>query len=296
MGDGVVGMKRKRGQDGSGHDSAHAKKTRVFPGDKGAFKKSGTGAFKKNGTGPFKKNGTGAFKKNGRPTSAAAGEDGGEAAGEAGAPRVGERIAQRARRAERKRLERGDYDIVTQGKRLWESVRRKDCSKQKRLELMSELEQLLRGHVKTIAFSHDSTRVLQCFIQFGSPEQRQLVFTELQPHILELTKSKYGKNIVKKLLLYGGKPLVGAVLVALRGSVRRLARHADGAAVLEVAYSERALLAQRRDILAELYGRSFTLTRTSESQTFGEVLELNPERKKQILEEMQQLLNPMVLK
>lgn len=31
-----------------------------------------------------------------------------------------------------------------------------------------------------MAFAHDSVRVLQCFIQFGSHEQRQEVFDELK--------------------------------------------------------------------------------------------------------------------
>lgn len=31
-----------------------------------------------------------------------------------------------------------------------------------------------------MAFAHDSVRVLQCFLQFGSHEQRQLVFEELK--------------------------------------------------------------------------------------------------------------------
>lgn len=34
--------------------------------------------------------------------------------------------------------------------------------------------------VLQIAFAHDSTRVLQCFIQFGSEKQRQEVFDELK--------------------------------------------------------------------------------------------------------------------
>lgn len=76
--------------------------------------------------------------------------------------------------------------------------------------------------------------MLQCFIQFGSENQRQEVFEELKgvsyrqynelrvfmwsdrlsspfstlifhflEHIVELSKSKYARNIVKKFLMYG---------------------------------------------------------------------------------------------
>ncbi|CAB1352230.1 unnamed protein product [Coregonus sp. 'balchen'] len=58
-------------------------------------------------------------------------------------------------------------------------VRRKDCDKEKRIKLMKELQELVKGKIKTIAFAHDSTRVLQCFIRFGNDKQRQ-VFDELK--------------------------------------------------------------------------------------------------------------------
>ena len=81
-----------------------------------------------------------------------------------------------------------------------------------------------------MAFAHDSVRVLQCFLQFGSHEQRQVVFEELKgtqaafaassflyywshfrkigsavptDDIINLAKSQYGRHVVKKLLMYG---------------------------------------------------------------------------------------------
>lgn len=77
-----------------------------------------------------------------------------------------------------------------------------------------------------MAFAHDSVRVLQCFIQFGSHEQRRVVFEELKGEqaestashssstpaklllcptddIINLSKSQYGRHVVKKLLMYG---------------------------------------------------------------------------------------------
>lgn len=40
-----------------------------------------------------------------------------------------------------------------------------------------------------MAFAHDSVRVLQCFIQFGSHEQRQVIFEELKGKEAALTAS-----------------------------------------------------------------------------------------------------------
>lgn len=37
-----------------------------------------------------------------------------------------------------------------------------------------------------MAFAHDSTRVIQCYIQFGNEKQRQEVFEELKGMIFHL--------------------------------------------------------------------------------------------------------------
>lgn len=95
-----------------------------------------------------------------------------------------------------------------------------------------------------MAFAHDSVRVLQCFIQFGSHEQRQVVFEELKgqqaaltasastfiwylsisgktvllcstDNIIGLSKSQYGRHVVKKLLMYGWVNAVFLLLLFL---------------------------------------------------------------------------------
>lgn len=65
---------------------------------------------------------------------------------------------------------------------------RKDCDKEKRVKLMSDLQKLIQGKIKTIAFAHDSTRVIQCYIQYGNEEQRKQAFEELQgiSYVLEM--------------------------------------------------------------------------------------------------------------
>lgn len=49
---------------------------------------------------------------------------------------------------------------------------------EKRLFRNSSVESSSR--VLQIAFAHDSTRVIQCLIQYGSEEQRKWAFEELQ--------------------------------------------------------------------------------------------------------------------
>uniref|UniRef100_A0A6Q2XF94 Pumilio homolog 3 n=1 Tax=Esox lucius TaxID=8010 RepID=A0A6Q2XF94_ESOLU len=197
----------------------------------------------------------------------------------------------------RQQIEKKDsYQIVSRAKQVWEIVRRKDCDKEKRIKLMKELQELVKGKIKTIAFAHDSTRVLQCFIQFGDDKQRQEVFDELKDDMVELSKSKYARNIVKKFLMYGSKEQVAGVMVGFKGKVRQMLRHSEASSVVEYAYNDKAVLSQRLLLTEELYGTTFQVFKLITRTTLKKVLEANPDKVNSILEEMKQILTPMATK
>uniref|UniRef100_A0A4W4GS70 PUM-HD domain-containing protein n=1 Tax=Electrophorus electricus TaxID=8005 RepID=A0A4W4GS70_ELEEL len=185
------------------------------------------------------------------------------------------------------------YHVVNRAKQVWEMVRRKDCDKRKRAKLMKELQGLVHGKIKAIAFAHDSTRVLQCFIQFGNDEQREEIFNELKDYLVELSKSKYARNIVKKFLMYGSKQQVGEVMVAFKGKVRQMLRHSEASSVVEYAYNDKAVLSQRLMLTEELYGNTFKVCKSTVCPTIEKVLESNPDKLESIMEEMKQILTPM---
>uniref|UniRef100_A0A8B9JI55 PUM-HD domain-containing protein n=1 Tax=Astyanax mexicanus TaxID=7994 RepID=A0A8B9JI55_ASTMX len=185
------------------------------------------------------------------------------------------------------------FQTVIRAKQVWEMIRRKDCDKDKKEKLLKELRELVRGKVKTIAFAHDSTRVLQCFIQFGNDKQRQEIFDELKDHMVELSKSKYARNIVKKFLMYGSKQQVGEVMLAFKGKVRQMLRHSEASSVVEYAYNDKAILSQRLMLTEELYGNTFQVCKSTVCPTLEKVLESNPEKLESIADEMKQILTPM---
>nr|XP_020657205.1 pumilio homolog 3 [Pogona vitticeps]XP_020657206.1 pumilio homolog 3 [Pogona vitticeps]XP_020657207.1 pumilio homolog 3 [Pogona vitticeps] len=191
--------------------------------------------------------------------------------------------------------DKANYDAVLKGKQIWETLRRKDCDKEKRNKLLSELQELLQGKIKTMAFAHDSTRVIQCYIQFGSEKQRQEVFEELKDSFIELSKSKYSRNIVKKLLVYGTKPQIAEIIKSFKGEVRKMLRHAEASAVVEYAYNDKAVLEQRNMLTEELYGNTFQVYK-SDNATLNEVLMAHPDKREAIMDEMKQILTPMAQK
>ncbi|KAM6329457.1 pumilio homolog 3 isoform 1-T7 [Alca torda] len=189
-----------------------------------------------------------------------------------------------------------NYDIIVKSKQIWETVRRKKCDKETRAKLMNELQKLLRGKIKSLAFAHDSTRVIQCFIQYGNEKQRQETFEELKDSLVELSKSKYSRNIVKKFLMYGTKPQVAEIIKSFKGHVKKMLRHAEASAVVEYAYNDKAVLEQRNMMTEELYGNTFQVYKTPVVPTLDKVLETQPEKREAILDEMKQILTPMAQK
>ncbi|XP_029024269.1 pumilio homolog 3 [Betta splendens] len=197
----------------------------------------------------------------------------------------------------RQQAERQDmFQIICHAKKVWGDLRRKNCDTELKKKLMSDLHNLIRGKIKQMAFAHDSVRVLQCFIQFGSNEQRQEVFDELKDDIISLCKSQYGRHMVKKLLMYGDKETVAAVMQTFKGHVRTMLRHAAASTIIEYAYNDKAILSQRLMLTEELYGNTFTVCKSSVCNTIEKVIEANPDKRNNIIDEMKQILTPMAQK
>uniref|UniRef100_UPI0037E711ED pumilio homolog 3 n=1 Tax=Semicossyphus pulcher TaxID=241346 RepID=UPI0037E711ED len=197
----------------------------------------------------------------------------------------------------RQQAERKDmFEIICHAKRVWGDLRRKNCDNDMKKKLMKELHDLIRGKVKQMAFAHDSVRVLQCFIQFGSHEQRQEVFEELKDETITLCKSQYGKHVVKKLLMYGNKELLAGVMQTFKGHVRQMLRHAAASSIIEYAYNDKAVLAQRLMLTEELYGNTFIVCKSTVCNTIEKVAKENPDKLNNIIDEMKQSLTPMAQK
>lgn len=135
---------------------------------------------------------------------------------------------------------------------------------------MSDLQKLIQGKIKTIAFAHDSTRVIQCYIQYGNEEQRRQAFEELQGDLVELSKAKYSRNIVKKFLMYGSKPQVAEIIRSFKGHVRKMLRHAEASAIVEYAYNDKAILEQRNMLTEGTLWKYVSALQVSRSSNSGQ--------------------------
>lgn len=83
---------------------------------------------------------------------------------------------------------------------LWETLRRHDTSAAKRSELVTAILKKIKGRVSGLAGSHTASRIVQACVKHGSPKERAAILTEMEPKLLELAKSPYGRFVVSKLI------------------------------------------------------------------------------------------------
>jgi len=90
----------------------------------------------------------------------------------------------RQRLKERQKLRRGVlYDMAEKSKKIWEILRRDETTAEVRTKLCGELMKLIEGNVKFLSMAHDTTRVLECLIQYGNEQQKQYIFEQIQSRI-----------------------------------------------------------------------------------------------------------------
>ena len=134
-------------------------------------------------------------------------------------------------------------------------------------------------------------------MQYGTTEDRNSIVNELESHVIELSKSKYGKFMVPKMLTYGTKEQRGKVIARFYGHVRKLIKHRTAAPVVALCYIDFATSEQRSSLLQEFYGPDFTLFKMSGNmKSLEEILEVHPGKKASIVKHLREALVPLLEK
>lgn len=207
-----------------------------------------------------------------------------------------EHMKKKDRKNMRKMTESDHYEIANRSKALWNELRRMDLPREKRIELSNELYNMVEGKAKSMIFAHDTSRVIQCLIKYGTQEHKNAIFEELKGSVVDMCKSKYSKFFVRKLLKYGTKTQRTHVFQSMYGNVRKLIRHKEACEIVEVAYNDYANAQQRSALIEEFYGPSFALFKTGEVRSLEQIIESNPDKRDAILSNMKESLAILVEK
>jgi pumilio family protein 6 len=185
----------------------------------------------------------------------------------------------RQRLKERQKLRRGVlYDMADKSKKIWEILRRDETTNEVRVKLCGELMKLIEGNVKFLSMAHDTTRVIECLVQFGNEQQKQYIFGQIQKEIPTMSKSLYAHHIIIKFLTYGTDSQRDLIKKSLHGHVCKLARHTIGCRVLENCYNDFCNAAERFQLVQEFYGREYAILKTTDVKNIEELLASNSNR------------------
>jgi pumilio family protein 6 len=153
------------------------------------------------------------------------------------------------------------FKNAQKAKVVWEKLRSSKTKDDKKEELAHQLWEMFKGSASQLIFAHDTSRVIQSLLKFGSQEVRNELFDELTPELIRMAKSMYARFFVVKMLKCGSKRQREIILNALHGHFPSLLQQKHSAKIAELIFNDYATARQRFEILSEFYGKEFILFR-----------------------------------
>ena len=166
--------------------------------------------------------------------------------------------AERAALRKERRASKPHHDLIENANQLYRfDFKRMDATE--RRAKIAELMERTAGRVVDVLTKHDTSRVFQLLVKYGSGQQRQRLCEACKGSFVALCVDHYAHHFVLKLLQYGSPVVRQSVWRELQGHVSQLASHADGAVVFDYLYASERSKKQQLDMTRELLHPSFAL-------------------------------------
>ncbi|CAB3411480.1 unnamed protein product [Caenorhabditis bovis] len=175
-------------------------------------------------------------------------------------------------------------------KQLWEKIRSSKTPTAEKDQAVHELVGLVKGHAAKLIYAHDTSRVIECLVSTEREGIINMLFDELTPEIVRMSKNVYSKFFVKKMLKNGNKHQRETIINAFRGHAPTLLRILHAAEVLEYAYNDFANAHQRFNIISEFYGKEFILFRPDTIKSLSQIISEEPSKKQVILKHLEETI------
>ncbi|CAK5116470.1 unnamed protein product [Meloidogyne enterolobii] len=193
-----------------------------------------------------------------------------------------------------------NYELMMKAKLLWETIRSTKVSKEKRSHCIAELMDLCTGKFAALAFSHATSRVVQCLLKLKKSDICDQIFEELKTQFVQLAMSQFGKFLILKLLKYGTKEQRVHIISSLKGNYVRLYKSLFSASLVNEIYFEWGNAKQYRQLVSEFYGPEFAILQENSDNSLppsiDEIATQTPDKMAGILQNLEKLLDRAVLK
>lgn len=181
---------------------------------------------------------------------------------------------------------------------MWEKLRRKShVAREERKKLVAELFDIISGHVQDFVFKHDAVRVIQTALKYATREQRVMIASELKGDFRRLAEGKYAKFLIGKLLEQGDDEVRDMIVPEFYGHIKQLIRHPEASWIVDDIYRTVATEEQKGRMLLEWYGPEYVMFRDMDpSLSLSAILEMQPEKRRPLMEHLREMINQMVQK
>ncbi|KAL4709927.1 hypothetical protein ACJJTC_003890 [Scirpophaga incertulas] len=176
------------------------------------------------------------------------------------------------------------FEISHKAKLLAAQIQRKVVKQDFRLNSCKELHNILRGQYKSIALTHDLSRVIQVLLKYAQEDIRKEITEEVLDIIVPMVQSKYAQHAVKRILKYGTDKIRHDIIKRFYGHIVSLAAHTISAPVLDYAYGEFANNKEKLHMQQEFYGEIYKNTKDNKLKTLKDAYKDSPEMKAAILQ------------
>ncbi|KRX86989.1 Pumilio domain-containing protein -like protein [Trichinella pseudospiralis] len=220
------------------------------------------------------------------------------------------RSERRKQLRQKKLLQKPYHEIIIKAKPIWEKLRRHDTPTEEKKKLAVDLNCLLRGSVKSLAYAHDTVRIIQGLFSMKMKDISASLFDQLKgflnmratvvvefkfnlsllDDVVAMAKSKYARHIVMKMLKYGNTSQRKHIISSFYGHIPELACHTYAADVLQELYITYAKNETRKEMISEFYLSKYKLIKENVPSDLSKVIEENPSAKEVILKNIREYL------
>ncbi|CAG9786339.1 unnamed protein product [Diatraea saccharalis] len=176
------------------------------------------------------------------------------------------------------------FEISHKAKLLAAQIQRKVVKPEFRSSSCKELHGLMKGQYKSIALTHDLSRVIQVLLKYSEENIRNEITEELLDLMVPMVQSKYAHHSVKRILKYSSESIRHEVIKRFFGHIVTLAAHTISAPVLDYAYGEFATNKEKSHMQQEFYGDIYKNTKDNKVKCLSDSYKDSPEMKSAILQ------------
>lgn len=195
-------------------------------------------------------------------------------------------------------LTKEDDTKVIEIKKMWEKLRKTNLKdKNEKKELCEKIWEISKNMIDQLIYKHDTCRIIQTLYKNLNVNLKDNIVNVLLKYFLNLSFSKYGKHLIKNILLNSNKSQRDKVINSLNCNYSKMVCHKESVDLLELIYFQYSNSIQKKNILLEFWGiNGIILKNDYKDDSLKKIVESSSEKKKSISRSLFKLIDSCINK